>query len=227
MKSYSVRGTVGYVGYLPGKVFVRDGKISGELSERRADIGTWYAPPHVELANMHLPAASKVMIGFFRQHGALNVNSSYRDGWVSKPGIPPSEMVNIRYPKPVNQDFVMTIQELAEAQTVLRLAWHGDRTMLLELEQSIKRGEFLVASPISDEQDVLTTRDLWGFICYVFLLDYRDGKAKICAFRDCSTPYFVKVRTDQTYCSHRCAVKDNNLRRAQPSKSKSSRRRTQ
>jgi hypothetical protein len=235
MESYSISGTLGYAGFLPEEVEIIDGKISGQLGQRQADIRKWNVPPHVEFAN--LPLGPKILTDFLRQYGVFEVSVRYRDdmiGWgedgIVGPHVPtqsPSEALNLGHIQLVKQGFAITIQELVEAQTRLRFAWRGDRTVLLQLQQSIKRGEFLVASPISDEPDLLTTRDLWGFICYVFLLDYSDGKAKICAFRDCTTPYFVKVRTDQMYCSHSCAVKDNNLRRAQASKGKSSRRRTQ
>jgi hypothetical protein len=237
MRSYSLNGTLGYAGYLPDDVVVRDGKISGKLGKRRSDIRTWHDAPHVVLANMHLPASSKVLARFFRQYGAFDVSVQYRDdmiGWGEEgvvgphtPSGPASEALNLGHADLVKQDFSLTFQALAESQTILRMAWRGDFTAFLQLEQSVKRGEFLVASPVRHEDDLLTTRDLWSFICYIFLLDYERDKAKICGFRDCSTPYFVQVRKDQLYCSHSCAVKDNNLRRAQASKSKfKSRRRT-
>jgi hypothetical protein len=105
------------------------------------------------------------------------------------------------------------MNDLTQAQTTLRMAWRGDRTMFALMEQAIRRGEFLVASPVRRD-DLLTTRDLWSFICYILLLDYEQCRTRICGFRDCPTPYFVKQRKDQEYCSHRCAVNDNNLRRA-------------
>jgi hypothetical protein len=227
MQAYSVHGTIGYAGFLPDRVIVRDREISGVLGKQQADISTWRTAPHVELANMRLPASPKVLIGFFRRYGALDASVNYIENISSMgpPDIPASEMLNLGHAKLVKQDFSITVQALVEAQATLRMAWRGDRTMFVPMEQAIKRGEFLVASPVRRD-DLLTTRDLWSFICYIFLLDHEQDKARICEFRDCSTPYFVKQRKDQEYCSHRCAVNDNNLRRAQASKSKS-RRKTQ
>ena len=234
MESYSISGTLGYAGFLPEEVEIIDGKISGQLGQRQADIRKWNVPPHVEFAN--LPLGPKILTDFLRQYGVFEVSVRYRDdmiGWgedgIVGPHVPtqsPSEALNLGHIQLVKQDFAITMQELADAQTRLRMAWRGDRASFFQMEQSITRGGFLVASPIHPQADLLTTRDLWAFTCYIFLLDHKQQKARICSFRDCNTPYFVARRDDQEYCGHRCAVKDNNMRRAQASKSKSKKKRT-
>jgi hypothetical protein len=229
MQSYSLDGTIGYAGYLAEEVQIGDGTMSGQLGQTQADIRKWKVPPLVEFAN--LPLGPKILTGFFREYGAFDVGVTYRlgEGGIIGPHEPtdsPAEALNLGHIQLVKQDFAITMQELADAQTRLRMAWRGDRASFFQMEQSITRGGFLVASPIHPQADLLTTRDLWAFTCYIFLLDHKQQKARICSFRDCNTPYFVARRDDQEYCGHRCAVKDNNMRRAQASKSKSKKKRT-
>jgi hypothetical protein len=120
---------------------------------------TWRAAPHVELANMRLPASPKVLTGFFRRYGAFDASVNYVDPISSMgrtPSIPATEMLSLGHPELVKQDFSLTMNDLAQAQTTLRMAWRGDRTMFIPMEQAIMRGEFIVASPVRRD-DLLTT----------------------------------------------------------------------
>jgi hypothetical protein len=65
-------------------------------------------------------------------------------------------MLSLGHPELVKQDFSLTMNDLAQAQTTLRMAWRGDRTMFIPMEQAIMRGEFIVASPVRRD-DLLTT----------------------------------------------------------------------
>lgn len=48
--------------------------------------------------------------------------------------------------------------------------------------------------------------DLWSYIRFAFAYDLAREKAKLCANRDCPTPYFIELRRGQLFCSHKCAV---------------------
>jgi hypothetical protein len=196
-----------------------NGRITGKLGDQ-VDVGIWEIPPHVALANMTLEP--RMLEAFSRRYGVLGeVRVSYSDTYkASHHGefeSTPTELLNVGVEVMVEQTFAMDTSEFAEAQKLLRLAWLGDRGMLRTVEQAVRRGDYQIILPgeMRNDQTILATRDLWQYACFLFVLDYRAGKARKCANPECTaTPYFIQQRKDQEYCSHACAVVGTNARRA-------------
>jgi hypothetical protein len=101
---------------------------------------------------------------------------------------------------------------VSDAQNLLRRAWAGDGAAVKQIQK-----EAVIPGPYQEvgleiqtsvEPGVLEleTGELWNFVCLLFLLDYSQGKTKLCRNKDCSAPCFIQTRKDQQYCSHKCAV---------------------
>jgi len=86
-----------------------------------------------------------------------------------------------------------------DAQDALRKAWAGDSGAIQEIESQVKYA--LEAQPSVRAGGVeLTTDNLWGLICVLFLLDRIAGKTAVCANPECPAPYFLRKRKDQKFC---------------------------
>src|SRR5579871_5579835 len=132
MESYSVTGRVGYTGFLPDKLDIRDGQIKGTLGTKQADTEGWRVPPHVAFANIRL-APSKMLTGFFRQYGGFEIRASYVENIEdissrATPTTSPSEMLDLGLAQLVKQDFQIKIADLRSAQIMLQMGWRGDRS---------------------------------------------------------------------------------------------------
>jgi hypothetical protein len=228
MNTYSFQTELRYNGNRISSFAVRDdGNISGGLGDELVDVGTWKSPPHVALANMTLEP--RVLEAFSRRYGIfgeVKVDYSNRLRKLSAEGprrlLPgemeetPSELLNVHGASLVDQNFTTTISEFAEGQTLLRLAWLGDRGMLKLMMQAIKGGDYQVIPPgeARNDQTILATRDLRRYLCFLFIIDYTSGRARKCANPGCAaTPYFIRQRKDQEYCGHSCAVEATNAKR--------------
>lgn len=82
----------------------------------------------------------------------------------------------------------------------LRKAWQGDADALQKLRHQI---EVLTTFrfKIEGKRIELEPRDVWSKICFLFLCDQAAGKTAICANPDCHSPYFIKRRKTQKYCT--------------------------
>ncbi len=219
MKASSLPTELEYTGY-PATSFVADGGrvFRGELGDTPIDIKSWKAPPHIVLANMSLEP--RALEAFSRKYGILGeVKLDYSDRYRVSSGkleSTPEELLHSGIAELVTQRFITTSSEFEGAQSLLRLAWLGDRSNLRVLRESIERDDFQVvltaesnAIPI-----ILTTHDIWPYTCLSFILDYRAGRVRKCAYPECTvTPYFICQRKDQEFCCHACAVSATNARR--------------
>src|SRR5438270_1112826 len=96
--------------------------------------------------------------------------------------------------------------ELQKISGDLRLAWRGDLASINQIERTVQTELQLRILAIHRGQPVFVTRDLSKFLLLLFLIDYQQGKTKICMNAACASPYFVQERKDQQYCTRRCAV---------------------
>lgn len=88
-------------------------------------------------------------------------------------------------------------------QTRLRGAWSAQEPQLWFHPRS-------VALDIRSGKIHLATPDLWTFICLSFLTDHSQGRTAVCKFAGCkNSPYFLKSRRDQEFCSKRCRALEN------------------
>lgn len=190
MSYVKVTSILQYRGLNPQSVAVGDdGTISGTLGN---EIKAWKTPPHVALANLSL--SPQAIASFVRRYGVLGDIV----GTVGEAGTKESSQ---------SVGFTLSPSFVSEAQRLLRLAWRGDRSALLQVEDVVKQINLQVApSLVRREQIAFETSDLWRYLCFAFSIDYIDGKTKTCTNLDCEHPYFVQKRKDQQFCSHRCAV---------------------
>jgi hypothetical protein len=221
MEAYTFTTDLQYKGHRPTTLTISpDGQITGELGDAPVDVGSWKSPPHVALANMSIP---QMVEGFSRRYGILgDVKPRYAEQYKKlsdgEDETTPSELLNLDVATfLVEQTFVTATEVFTEAQSLLRLAWLGDKGTLRIVKQAVRRADYQVIPPgeVRNEQTILSTRDLWQYLCFLFVLDYWDGKTGRCANPECAvTPYFIQQRKDQEYCNHACAVIGTNARRA-------------
>jgi hypothetical protein len=191
MSSLNVDISFQYCGLSPEAVLVGDdGIISGNLGNYPVNTKAWKTSPHVALANLNLNP--QAIAAFVRKYGVL-------EGTIKTVSESAHEASPLSFT--VNADFVR------EAQSILRLAWRGDRSALLQVEDVLKQINLqVVPSLVRREQIAFETSELWKFLCFAFANDYIEEKTQTCTNPDCEHPYFVQKRKDQEFCSHRCAV---------------------
>jgi hypothetical protein len=222
----SFNGAAAYYGRIPipETVKISHGIVTGELSDMKARWSAWPEPPHVALVNALLEA--RAITAFTRTYGPIEEpNSALAPIVRSLTGSAPSPdvLLNLGADEWVSETFSFSLDDFEEAQTRLRLAWRGDRTILEGLRTRVKGANFQVSLFEERAGDVVVrSRLLWDYICLVFLIDHETGKAKVCGNTRCATPYFLRGRTDNNFCSHGCAVTAGNMRRAQQKRGKRS-----
>ena len=213
---YDCKGHLKYDGRAPkgidGDV---DGVISGRLGTNSIDIRRWKQPPHVALANLQTND-SRAVFALIRTYGVLG---KVTRGWTQEvKNLPSAQRLK---PEDVfgasdaslavaggvsEEQFSLTPMELQKIGGDLRLAWRGDLVSINQIERTVQTEfQFRILS-IHRGQPVFATRDLSKFLFLLFLIDYQQGKTKICANAACASPYFVQQRKDQQYCTRRCAV---------------------
>jgi hypothetical protein len=232
MISYSLGSAVAvYYGHSPETVNVSDGVVTGRLSKALVNSTE---PPHVALANALMEP--KAVVAFTRKYGPVVEPSSRYADHVSRGSdgavhyvegragdaaraLTPQDLLSLGADDAVRESFSLSINDFGERQDRLRLAWRGERTALEVLRQGVMLANFQVSlwgeRSGGGNNVMLRTRLLWDYICLTFIIDYDTRRAKVCANRECETPYFIQQRTDKEFCSHRCAVEANNIRRAQ------------
>jgi len=109
-----------------------------------------------------------------------------------------------------NDDFAIfreTIDKIATAQNLLRLAWKGDPDALnVHIKTELDSGFEIVAFDVRPDiagrkgEALLQTDDLWAFICYLVLLDHVHDRTGFCANPECVAPYYLKRRRTQVIC---------------------------
>ncbi len=101
--------------------------------------------------------------------------------------------------------YELDVEQARQLQQQLQGAWRGNAQAfqsLLEMEPKA------ITSSSEFRQDGLhiSGNDLWTYIRAAFLRDHADEQTTLCARKDCETPYFVKKKKRQIYCSDRCRV---------------------
>lgn len=216
--SYRIQTFVTCFDILPTKTEVRDEYIvvtfSAESltdgSGKRAD---WTVPPHLRLANLPtydehqrmtldplpgLRADPKAVESFVQRYGVLrgrvspdDMRAAVSERYGGKiPDVEPVPDVPLVY----RED----LAAFAAAQRMLRNAWAGDEIGVGEIGGESMEG--FEIQPFHPKGIVLGTTELWKFVCFLFLHDYRAGKPARCANPDCLAPYFLKRRKTQKIC---------------------------
>lgn len=217
-----------FYGHTP-KTVSSDGDIfTGDLGKAPARrTGYPEPPPHVALANASVE--SKSIVSFTQRYGPISTpTSTFAQGRSrvrvrgqasdTAVALTPDNLLSLGSDDDVRETFSFKLNEFAERQDRLRLAWRGERTALEILREGVSVADFQVklgALGGGGDRVLLRTRFLWDYISLIFLIDHDSGRAKVCANRECGTPYFLQQRTDKEFCSHRCAVTVNNMRRAE------------
>jgi hypothetical protein len=194
-------------GRRPLSVEVReDGAIRCVLGDERVRTKDWKkVPPTVALAN--LGTSPQAVASFVRKYGTLTI-TDYTAMIVTDSGNKQSDGELLEAEAGANA--YVNSGVVNAAQNILCLAWRGDRVALGKIEEGASQTSLrVIPSLVRDPEMVLEATDLWQFICCTFAIDYIEGRTSVCANADCSTPYYVKKRKDQQYCSHRCAVAVN------------------
>ena len=171
----------------------------------------WPDAPHIAFANLQLDDASLRM--FTQRYGPL----------YAPPKRSRAEEILISESKDpfgtASALFRLFTPELGRAQKMqelLRRAWRGEQFAIVELEHDLMqkglRPWFGVTEKVLELKDAppdaltLYADDIWTLVRIAFLMDYKGGRAKICANPDCPTPWFVESRKGQEFCAHKCAV---------------------
>lgn len=97
--------------------------------------------------------------------------------------------------------------DIGQFQNYLRQAWRGDGTALEQMWVDLTARFRVEPACLAIE-----VGDLWTLTRILFLHDWVDGRARVCAESnepECPTPYFLAVRKGQKFCSDKCAWRAN------------------
>jgi hypothetical protein len=207
-------GRVRYCEPRPKRVVIqRDAENPTARYQLFATVGTeppgpWKDLPHYKFANLPTKGSSRqilpMLLGggtvlppldagaakkFFEDYGVV---TSKAESEISQGlfGLRPLELV-----------FAVGSYELSLTQDLLRQAWIGDRTAV---EQIKKQAVLEFSAEVGGME--LVAKNLWSLICFLFMDDRAAGKIAVCKNPGCSvTPYFLKIRETQRFCSDVCA----------------------
>ncbi len=216
---YKIHGRIRYHGPLPRTTEVRDGciiaTIEQDLIEPQAVQYNWKVLPHVRLANLPAYDATGKMVmlpqpglrvgekdaaAFVQNYGILRGRVSAEEmrkaaGYSSAEEVPEvPEFID----RQISLIFREEVSEFTDAQSALRQAWLGCDINIGVIGAEASQGFEIL--PFHHEGVVLGTHNLWNFICFMFMYDYRAGNIGVCACPDCVTPYFLKRRRTQKFC---------------------------
>jgi hypothetical protein len=179
---------------------LHDNPHLGEILARRAYTG-WKELPHRALVN--LPTYDEQGKPITRPGPGLRIDPKSVERFVRTYGV-------LRGARIDGRAFTQDIAEVAERQDVLRQRWlqanrvvEFDSSMMEDMEWEVQRTDppvFRATIFQASAFVLLTTEDLWKFICYLFLWDCWNRKIGVCENPDCPAPYFVKSRVDQKFC---------------------------
>ena len=171
----------------------------------------WPDAPHVAFANLSLDDTTLKM--FTQRYGPLYTPLK----WSRAEEILMSESKDpFGTASALARIFTPDLGRAKEMQELLRRAWRGERSAIVELEHDLMQKGlhpwFGVTEKVLGLKDAPTDAltlfadDIWTLVRIAFLLDYKGGRAKTCANPDCPTPWFVESRKGQEFCTHKCAV---------------------
>lgn len=214
---YAIETPLRYYSLVPKVTEFGDLFIKGRL-ESEIDVFRWKEMPHECLANLPLS------FGLTRSTSELGLSSLERSELshsrveANRPSLEAMDMFIKRYgllaaETSSDEDGNVYFRESAMGfwvcQNTLQEAWKGNAHELKNMRKQVQRK--LKVTPIIEAEHVnFTTEQLWPFICMLFFRDYAAGIIAICKIPDCPrTPYFLRAREGQVYCSHECAVLAN------------------
>lgn len=214
---YAIRGVIRYYGYVPKEIKAGKQGLSGVLDlSHPLDTTRWTIPPHLRLANLPTYAGGNMDM---RAANHLKLDPRAAEAFVQRYGpVYTSDDVWLDDPKYPAGYFKEGIGAIAGAQFLLRAAWAGDSETLSEhfkdgtLSEAFKVVAFDILQNYAARRSsevLLETEELWDYMRYLFLVDYAEQRTGVCEREDCPTPYFVRQRKGQRYCSHECAVLEN------------------
>lgn len=194
--SHQIQGTVKYINWKPVQVEVRDGLVSCQPSgEPTNQDFRKKVPPHVAFANLLVRDKAAVK-NFVSRYGMLRAKTLPK--LTVKGFLSPDEqrgLLSVSEP----------LLEFERVQKILCSAWGGDVDVIkTEVQEGFSLQSFDLLKPTNEV--VFVTEDLWKFIVFLFLVDYKHSKVGVCANEDCPAPYFLRTRKGQEFCSHACAV---------------------
>lgn len=80
-----------------------------------------------------------------------------------------------------------------------RKAWTGDEEGMKWVQEKLNRQSYAIA--VENRQVTMNPKSLFGTMSLLFMRDYAAGKTAVCANPDCHSPYFIKKRKTQIYCT--------------------------
>jgi hypothetical protein len=184
-----------------------------------ADAKRWKQPPHVKFVNLPLmtlsntkldpPIEEKAFVKFIEEYGVPR-------GTVIEPGLAKDEAAKEPDDFAAQLHFAVNSADVSGAQKTLRTAWKGESSAIAEIQRQVPGALQAFGSPgifdfsyppgqlavrINQNGSVeLVVKNLWSFVCLLFLRDYGAGRIGICANPQCPSPYFVKSRRTQKIC---------------------------
>jgi len=185
-----------YKGQIPA-VTLDGGQVLVSRPGIPADPKAWPEPVHVAFANLKANDP-QVLAAFAKTYGTSG------------------QFTRKESPDAVAPEYVEWIQE------ELR---HGWDTLGAAKEVSIRGSD--LAADLSGGVVRLSTHDLNTFLWVSFLIDRANGLTHVCEYSRCPRQrYFLKVRSDQKFCSSECrALHNMELWRADPKNKKREQRR--
>jgi hypothetical protein len=166
---------------------------SGLLVEENQD--QWPEPPHLAFANLRVDDAESAE-AFIKRYGLLS--------GTGKSELDFADRIVLRG-EPVRREFTVPSPVLKEDQLILRAAWEGDPASISALEAQVEE-DTKVDIQINQGSVQLRTEDLWTFVAFLFLFDYKDEKLGICENPECPAPFFRKKRKTQKFCEQGSCV---------------------
>jgi hypothetical protein len=80
-----------------------------------------------------------------------------------------------------------------------RKAWRGEEGGVQWVQAQLDAEEYAIT--VRNNQVVMETKSLFGTMSLLFMRDYAAGKIAVCANPDCHSPFFIKKRKTQIYCT--------------------------
>jgi hypothetical protein len=89
--------------------------------------------------------------------------------------------------------FVMAVRDQ------FRKAWRGEEGGVPWVQARLDSEQYAIA--VKGSQIEMETKSLFGTMSLLFMRDHAAGKTVVCANPDCHSPYFIRKRKTQIYCT--------------------------
>ncbi len=141
----------------------------------------WKDPPHFALANWQFDTPENVC-KFIKRYGA------------------PADLLR------GNGPFIVSMSDMRNLQEALRAGWRAIPFTASYSLEALKALEPTIPAQFNPwgPGGQINVDDPWNYACLIFRNDFEKGLAAVCPNRDCLSPYFIKTRGDQQFCSQEC-----------------------